>query len=180
MMAAVDATIARPDIDKDDLFVTGVSGGGVLTLWSITHTHRFRAAVAIKPVTDWQSWLLHADIGPTLGRTWMGGSLPWEAPEKYRARSPLTYAHHARTPTLLMAGEADSRTPPAEAMQMYAALRLAGVEAQLLRFPGTSHGTAFMRPSLFAAECSAIIGWFDQHRASGPAASRTMVRDAAD
>ncbi len=81
--------------------------------------------------------------------------------------------------TLLMAGEADSRTPPAEAMQMYAALRPAGVDAQLLRFPGTSHGTAFMRPSLFAAECSAIIGWFDRHHASGPAAARAMVRDAA-
>ncbi len=180
MMVAVDKAAARPDIDANNLFITGVSGGGVLTLWSVTHTHRFRAAVSIKPVTDWQSWLLHADIGPSIGRVWMGGTLPWEAPEKYRERSPLTHAQHAKTPTLLMAGESDSRTPPAEAMQMYAALRLAGVETELLRFPGTSHGTAFMRPSLFAAECSAIVGWFDRYRAGGPAANAAMVRDAAE
>jgi dipeptidyl aminopeptidase/acylaminoacyl peptidase len=164
LMAAVDAAIARPGIDADRLFITGVSGGGVLTLWTVTHTHRFRAAVAIKPVVDWQSWLLTADIGASIGRTWMGNTLPWEAPEKFRARSPLAHAQHARTPTLLMAGEADSRTPLSEAQQMYAALRLAGVEAHLLRFPGTSHSSTAMRPSLFAAEVAATIGWFDKYR----------------
>jgi acylaminoacyl-peptidase len=164
LMAAVDAAVRLPGIDAGRLYVTGTSGGGVLTLWAVTHTDRFRAAVAIKPVTDWQSWVLGADIGPSIGRVWMGHALPWEAPEKYRARSPLAHAQHAHTPTLLMAGEADARTPPSEAMQMYAALRLAGVEAHLLRFPGTAHGTGTMRPSLFAAECAATIGWFGRWR----------------
>ena len=164
LMAAVDAAAARPEIDADRLFITGVSGGGVLTLWAITHTHRFRGAVAIKPVVNWESWVLGSDIGASIGLRWMGDALPWEAPEKYRDRSPLTHAPHARTPTLLMAGEADSRTPMAETLQMYAALRLAGVDTHMLRFPGTSHSSGTMRPSLFAAEIAATIGWFDRLR----------------
>eukprot|EP01037_Dinobryon_pediforme_P002154 gene2154-2191_t len=164
LMAALDVACARSDIDAGKQFITGVSGGGTLTLWSVTHTHRFRAAVSIKPVTDWQSWVLGADIGASIGLTWMGGETPWEAPEKYRARSPLTYAQHARTPTLLMAGDADSRTPASETMQMYSALRLADVEAHLMLFPGTSHSSGAMRPSLFAAEVAATIGWFNRYR----------------
>ena len=162
LMAAVDQVAARPDIDAGQLFVSGQSGGGVLTLWSVTHSHRFRGAVAIKPVVDWSSWVLGSDIGPSIGIRWMGGSLPWEDPEKYRARSPVTYAKDARTPTLLMAGEADTRTPMSETLQMYAALRLAGVDAHLLRFPGATHSSSAMRPSLFAAEIAATIGWFDR------------------
>ena len=164
LMLGVDAAITRADIDADNLFITGVSGGGVLSLWAVTHTHRFRAAVSIKPVVDWQSWLLTADIGLSIGMTWMGHEMPWEAHEKYRARSPLSFAQNARTPTLLMCGETDSRTPASEAMQMYAAFKLAGVESELLRFPGTSHSSMAMRPSLFAAEISATIGWFDRYR----------------
>ena len=167
LMAALDAAAARPGIDAGNLFITGASGGGVLTLWGVTHTQRFRAAVAIKPVVDWQSWVCSADIGPSVGLRWMGHALPWDAPEKYRARSPLAYAHQASAPTLLMAGEADSRTPMSETLQMYGALRLAGVDAHLLRFPGASHSAGAMRPSLFAAELSATIGWFDRHRARG-------------
>ncbi len=164
LMAALDEAAARADIDADNLFITGASGGGVLTLWGVTHTRRFRAAVAIKPVVDWQSWVLSSDIGPSIGRRWMGGALPWDAAEKYRARSPLAHAQHASAPTLLMAGEADSRTPMSETLQMYGALRLAGVDAHLLRFPGVSHSAGTMRPSLYAAELSATIGWFDRHR----------------
>lgn len=103
-------------------------------------------------------------MGVSGGRVWMGGDLPWENPGKYRARSPLSFADKARTPTLLMAGEADSRTPPTEAMQMYAAFKLAGVETALVRLPGASHASAVMRPSLFAAEVSCMLGWFERFR----------------
>jgi dipeptidyl aminopeptidase/acylaminoacyl peptidase len=167
LMRVVDAAAARPDIDADNLFITGTSGGGVLTCWAVTHDHRFRAAVAIKPVVDWQSWMLTADMGATGGLTWLGHDLPWDAAAKYRERSPLTYAAHSRTPTLLIAGEADSRTPPTEAIQMYTALKLAGCEAALLRMPGVSHGTGAMRPSYFAAEISATLGWFGRFRTGG-------------
>ena len=167
LMRVVDAAAARPDIDAENLFITGTSGGGVLTCWAVTHDHRFRAAVAIKPVVDWQSWMLTADMGATGGLTWLGHDLPWDAAAKYRERSPLTYAAHSRTPTLLIAGEADSRTPPTEAIQMYTALKLAGCEAALLRMPGVSHGTGAMRPSYFAAEISATLGWFGRFRTGG-------------
>lgn len=166
LIAVLDAALARPDfaLDPARQFVGGTSGGGVLTLWAVTHTDRFRAGVSIKPVVNWESWVLQADIGPTTGRTWMGGALPWEDPAKYRARSPLAYAAQAHTPTLLMAGLEDARTPISESIQMYSALRLAGVDAELLRFPETPHGTSAMRPSLFAAECAAEIGWFNRFR----------------
>jgi len=166
LLAAVRAVSAGPEIDAGKLFVSGQSGGGVLTLWAITHCDLFRGAVAIKPVVDWSSWVLGSDIGPSIGLRWMGDTLPWEAPEKYRARSPVTHAAAARTPTLLMAGEADTRTPMSETLQMYAALRLAGVDAHLLRFPGATHSSSAMRPSLFAAEIAATTGWFDRQRAA--------------
>jgi len=168
LMAAVDHVAARPEIDADNLFVSGVSGGGILSLWIVTHTHRFRAAVSIKPVVSWESWLLTADMGPTDGVVWMGGELPWNNPEKYRARSPLSFAGAAKTPTLVIVGESDARTPPTEGMQMYAALKLAGVEAGLVRLPGTSHASSAMRPSLFAAEVACILGWCDRFRAPAP------------
>lgn len=164
LMAAVDVAAARPDIDANNLFVTGVSGGGVLTLWTVTHTHRFRAACSIKPVVSWESWLLTADMGVTGGLVWMGSEKPWENPGKYRARSPLAFAHIAKTPTMLMAGETDSRTPPTEAIQMYSAFKLAGIETALVRFPNTSHSSWVMRPSLFAAEVSIMLGWFERFR----------------
>ncbi len=168
LMAVLDSVAARPEIDAGNLFITGVSGGGVLTLWGVAHSSRFRAAVSIKPVVSWESWLLTADMGPTGGPVWMGDVLPWEDPAKYRARSPLAKAARIRTPTLLMAGEADSRTPATEALQMYAALKLVGVETALLRFPATSHSSGAMRPSLFAAEVSATIGWFERFRVLTP------------
>jgi dipeptidyl aminopeptidase/acylaminoacyl peptidase len=164
MMAVLDVVTARPEIDAENVFITGVSGGGVLTLWGVAHSTRFRAGVSIKPVVNWESWLLTADMGPTGGPVWLGDTLPWQDPAKYRARSPLAHVEAITTPTLLLSGEADSRTPPTEALQMYLALKLRGVETALLRFPGTSHSSGVMRPSLFAAEVSATIGWFERFR----------------
>jgi acylaminoacyl-peptidase len=166
LIAVLDAALARPDfaLDPARQFVGGTSGGGVLTLWAASHTERFRAGVSIKPVVNWESWVLQADIGPTTGRLWMGGALPWEDPAKYRARSPLSWAEATHTPLLLMGGLEDARTPLSETIQMYSALRLAGVEAELLRFPQTPHGTSAMRPSLFTAEVAAEIGWFHRFR----------------
>lgn len=162
LMDVMDAVIARPDIDAARQFITGISGGGTLTLWAIGHTTRFRAAVSIKPVVAWESWMLTADIGPQIGRVWLGQDLPWLAQDKFRALSPLVHLTAARTPTLLMAGEADSRTPISEAEQAYACLKMLGVEAGFLRFPGASHSSAAMRPSHVAAEVTATLAWFNR------------------
>jgi dipeptidyl aminopeptidase/acylaminoacyl peptidase len=163
LMDAVDAAVTRDGIDGAALFVTGTSGGGVLTLWSVTHSQRFRAAVSVKPVVNQESWMLTADIGAMLGTTWFAGVRPWDRPEKFRARSPLAFVHQVRTPTLLIAGEADHRTPSSESQQMYSALRLCGVEAALMRMPGVPHTTQAMRPSHFAAEIGATLSWFARH-----------------
>jgi dipeptidyl aminopeptidase/acylaminoacyl peptidase len=135
LMDALDAAVRMDGIDPDRLFVTGTSGGGALTLWSVTHTHRFRAAVSIKPVVNQASWMLTADIGAMLGATWFAGERPWQNPEKFRARSPLAFVADAKTPTLLIAGEEDHRTPSSEAQQMFTALRLCGVPTALMRMP---------------------------------------------
>jgi dipeptidyl aminopeptidase/acylaminoacyl peptidase len=113
---------------------------------------------------DWESWTLTADVGPMIGRIWLGGVLPWDAPQKLRDRSPLAYVGATRTPTMLIAGEADSRTPLSEAQQMYSALKLAGVEAALVRGPGVSHSSGVLRPSHFAAEVMCTLAWFDRFR----------------
>ncbi len=140
--------------------MTGTSGGGVLTLWSVTHTDRFRSAVSLKPVVNQESWMLTADIGAYLGDVWFGGVRPWTDPQKFRDRSPLTFVAAVKTPTMLIAGEADSRTPISEAQQMYAALKLLGVPTALVSMPGAPHSTNAMRPSAFAAEIAYTLSWF--------------------
>jgi len=164
LMDAVDEVVSRPEIDGANLFVGGVSGGGTLTLWSVAHTARFRAAVSIKPVVSWPSWVLTADIGPSVGRTWMGGELPWQAEAKYRHRSPLSHLARATTPTMIIAGETDSRTPASEALQAYSALKLAGVETVYVRGPAVTHSSAVYRPSHFASELACQLAWYERFR----------------
>ncbi len=164
LMDVLDAVVRRPEVDRDNLFVGGVSGGGTLTLWTVAHTRRFRAAVSIKPLVSWESWVLTADIGPSVGRTWMGGDLPWEAPGKYRDRSPLAHLPRATTPTMVIAGEADSRTPASEALQAFTALKLAGVETALVRGPNVTHSSAVYRPSHFTSEVACQLAWFERFR----------------
>jgi acylaminoacyl-peptidase len=163
LMDVLDAVVTRTDIDAGRQYITGVSGGGTLTLWAIGHTKRFRAAVSIKPVVAWESWLLTADIGTAVGRTWMDHDLPWTAPEKFRALSPITHLPNATTPTMLMAGEADSRTPISEAEQAYACLQLQGVRSAFVRFPGATHSSGTMRPSHITAEITCTLAWLARY-----------------
>ena len=108
LMAGVDAALAKGWVDKDNLFVCGGSGGGVLTAWIVGHTDRFRAAVSMRPVINW-----HSFVGTTDGINWYHQfqKYPWEDPMEYAVRSPLHYVGNVRTPTMVMTGEADLRTP---------------------------------------------------------------------
>ncbi|MEM8997931.1 MAG: S9 family peptidase, partial [Acidobacteriota bacterium] len=110
LMSSVDGLLAKGYVDPDQLFVTGGSGGGVLTAWIVGHTDRFRAAVVAKPVINWTSFVFTADNGPFFWKYWFPG-LPWETPENYFERSPLSYAGNVETPTMLLTGDADYRTP---------------------------------------------------------------------
>ena len=159
--SGVDAVIAKGSIDDRNLFVTGGSGGGVLTCWMIEHTDRFRAAVPTNPVINWYSFVLTSDI-PFVARYWFPGN-PWDYTQQYMERSLTTLVGNVKTPTLLMTGEADYRTPMSETEQFYAALKLRNVEAVLVRVPEEPHGIR-RRPSHHIARVLYIAGWFDKHK----------------
>ncbi|WP_103026927.1 alpha/beta hydrolase family protein [Salinibacter altiplanensis] len=161
LMSGVDAVLERGYVDEDRLYVTGGSGGGVLTSWIVGHTDRFRAAVAAKPVINWYSWALTADMYPYGVKYWFPG-LPWNHEEHYMDRSPLSYVDDVTTPTMLMTGTEDYRTPMSESEQFYQALKLQEVETALVRVPGASHGIA-ARPSRLAAKAAHVLEWFRRH-----------------
>lgn len=162
LMSGVDAVIEKGSIDVDNLFVTGGSGGGVLTAWIVGKTDRFKAAVVAKPVINWASFVLYADGAAFFSKYWFGKK-PWEDPESYFKRSPLNYVANVTTPTMLLTGEEDYRTPIAESEQFYTALKLEGVETAMVRIPGASHGIA-NRPSNLVAKIAGILAWFDKYK----------------
>lgn len=168
LMSMVDAVIARGVADPQQLYVTGGSGGGVLTTWIIGNTNRFRAAAAQKPVIDWSSETLTADISNLVADYWFGAQ-PWEDPDAYWARSPLSLVGNVETPTLVVVGSEDYRTPVSESEQYYTALQLRNVPTALIRVPGASHGGLAARPSQSAAKSAAILAWFARYRNGIPA-----------
>jgi dipeptidyl aminopeptidase/acylaminoacyl peptidase len=163
LMSVVDSVIAKGFIDSDNLFVTGGSGGGLLTAWIVGKTDRFRAAVAQKPVINWQSEVLTTDGTKFMAAYWFGKT-PWEDPQGYWARSPLSLVGNVVTPTMVVVGEADYRTPVSESEQFYQALQLKGVPTALMKVPGASHGGLAGKPSQSAEKAEAIIGWFEKYK----------------
>jgi len=161
LMSLVDAAIARGDVDAERLFVTGGSGGGVLTAWCVAQTDRFAAAVVAKPVINWFSHTLTADSAVYFTRNWFT-AMPWEDPEQYWLRSPISRVADIDTPTMLLTGEDDWRTPMAESEQLYQALALRGVPTALVRFPGASHSIA-SKPSRLTAKVAYVLAWFTRH-----------------
>ncbi|MBI1731851.1 MAG: S9 family peptidase [Gammaproteobacteria bacterium] len=162
LMSGVDAVIAEGNVDADNLFVTGGSGGGVLTAWIIGRTNRFRAAVVAKPVINWTSFVLTADVTNFFYKYWFP-DFPWERQDQYWRRSPLSLAGNVSTPTMLLTGESDYRTPISESEQFYQALKLRKVETVMVRVPGASHELVG-RPSNMIAKVANIIAWFDKHK----------------
>ena len=170
LIAAVDAAIAEGYADPDKLFVTGGSGGGVLTAWIVGKTDRFKAAATQKPVIDWTSFALTADAPAFFSRYWFG-KYPWEDQEAFWRRSPLSLVGNVKTPTLVVVGSEDYRTPVSEAEQYYSALRVRGVPTALVKVPGASHGGIAARPSQSGAKAAAIIAWFRKYENGAPAAA---------
>ena len=134
----------------------------MLTAWIVGKTDRFSAAVVAKPVINWYSFVLYADNPAFFYRYWFPAK-PWEDPDHYMKRSPLSYVGNVTTPTMLLTGEQDYRTPIAESEQFYAALKLQGVESAMVRIPGASHGIA-NRPSNLVAKVASVLMWFEKYR----------------
>ena len=162
-MSTVDAVIAKGFINEDELFVTGGSGGGVLSAWIIGHTDRFKAAVVAKPVINWYSFVLTTDIYPYVYKNWFTKK-PWEDAENYMKYSPISYVGNVKTPTMLLTGEADNRTPISETEQFYQALKLEGVESAMVRIPDAPHGI-YKRPSNLMSKVAHILWWFEKYKA---------------
>lgn len=161
-MSAVDKVIDMGFIDTDNLFITGGSAGGIGTAYAIGLTDRFNAAVAAKPVINWVSKTLTADSSLFQIRHQFPG-MPWEELEHYWKRSPLSLVGNVTTPTMLITGEEDRRTPISETEQFYQALKLKGVDAMMVRLPDSSHGIA-SRPSRLITKVDYILAWFEKYR----------------
>lgn len=162
LMSAVDAVIAEGYIDQNNLFVTGGSGGGVLSSWIVGKTDRFASAVVAKPIVNWISAALTTDISMIFTKYWMPG-FPWEFHEKYWQHSSLSLVGNVTTPTMIITGEVDFRTPISENEQFYKALKLQKVDAAMVRIPDASHGIT-ARPSNLIRKVKYVLAWFDKYR----------------
>ncbi|HUP67944.1 MAG TPA: S9 family peptidase [Sphingomicrobium sp.] len=169
LMSAVDAAVATGHVDPNNLFVTGGSGGGVLTAWIVGKTDRFRAAATQKPVIELASFSLTTDFAAGFSPGWRK-ERPWEDPMTYWKYSPLSLVGNVKTPTLVVVGSEDYRTPVSQAEQYYTALQLRGIPTALVKITGASHGGIAARPSQAAAKASAILAWFDRYRTDKGAA----------
>jgi dipeptidyl aminopeptidase/acylaminoacyl peptidase len=160
LMAVVDTLLERPYVDRERLGIYGSSYGGYMTAWTIGQTERFRAAVSSAPVFDLESFYGTSDVGHIFGEREFG-SAPHAGQAWYAAHSPSTFAHQARTPTLILHGEADERCPIGQGEQMFVALVKAGCEVEFVRYPGGSHGFSGNGPAEHRLDVlERILAWF--------------------
>jgi len=160
-MSGIDAMIEKGFIDPDRLFITGGSAGGIAAAYAIGLTDRFRAAAVAKPVINWISKTLTGDIYTSQIDHQFPGP-PWEEFEHYWKRSPLSLVGNVTTPTLLITGENDYRTPISETEQYYQALKLRRVDTVMVRVPDSPHGIAG-KPSRMIAKIDNILAWFERY-----------------
>jgi len=161
LMIGVDKMIEKGYIDPRKLCVTGGSGGGLLTAWVIGHTDRFAAAVSQYPVTDWVTQAGTADGGYTHSALWMK-TLPWDNPQQFMEHSPIYYAKNFKTPTMVITGESDRRTPIAESEELYFALKAQKVPSVLVRVPQEFHGIR-VYDSHYIAKIEYILAWMEKY-----------------
>ncbi|MFL5580097.1 MAG: S9 family peptidase [Gemmatimonadaceae bacterium] len=159
LMAGVDTVIGRGYVDTTRMYVYGCSGGGVLTAWTVGHTDRFAAAASMCPVINWMSF-----VGTTDGPSWYRNfeKLPWEDPSEHLRRSPLMYVGNVKTPTMLMTGVQDLRTPISQTEEFYQALKLRKVPTAMIRFNNEWHGTS-STPSNYLRTQAYLRSWFERY-----------------
>jgi dipeptidyl aminopeptidase/acylaminoacyl peptidase len=159
LMVGVDSLLARGYIDERNLFVYGGSGGGVLTAWIVGHTDRFTAAVSKAPVINWLSF-----VGTTDGSGWYRNfaELPWRDPTEHLERSPLMYVGNVTTPTMLMTGERDMRTPISQTEEFYMALKMERVPTAMIRLSDGWHSRR-LPPSNFFRVQLYLRNWFERY-----------------
>jgi dipeptidyl aminopeptidase/acylaminoacyl peptidase len=163
LMDCVDAVVKLGYVDPAKMGVTGGSGGGLLTDWTVTQTTRFKAAVSQRDIADWSNWWYTADF--TLFQpTWFEGP-PFDKTEEFRKYSPITYITKVQTPMMFILGEADYRTPPtAGGEDFFRALKYRHIDTAMIRFPGESHELSRSgQPWHRVERLENIVNWFDKY-----------------
>jgi len=158
VMDGVDYLVDNGIADNDKLFVAGGSAGGIMTAWIIGKNNRFKAAVVVKPVMNWISKTLVADNYFGYADTRYPGQ-PWENFETYWKFSPISLVGNVKTPTMVMVGMNDLRTPASEAKQLYHALKLRKIETVLVEIPDSYHNIAG-KPSNLISKVAHTLAWF--------------------
>ncbi|PTB88979.1 peptidase S9 family protein [Pseudidiomarina aestuarii] len=160
-LSGLDILIEKGVADPNNLFIAGGSAGGIATAFAVGTTDRFNAAAATNPVINWVSKTLTADS--SIGQiTNQFPALPWEDPDHYWARSPLSRVGNVKTPVLMFTGEKDRRTPIAETEQFYQALKIRQVPTVMVRIPDAYHGVT-ARPSRINAKVDYTVAWFKRY-----------------
>ena len=162
VMDGVDRLLELGYVDKNNLYVTGGSAGGIMTAWIVGKTKRFKAAAVIKPVMNWISKTLVADNYFYYANSRYKGQ-PWENFEEYWKFSPISLVGNIETPTMVMVGTYDLRTPPSEAKQLYHALKIRKIETVYVEIPEAYHGIA-SKPSQLIAKIDHILYWFNKYK----------------
>ncbi|WP_152614441.1 alpha/beta hydrolase family protein [Pseudoalteromonas luteoviolacea] len=162
LISGIDALIKRGFIDETRQYIMGGSGGGMIGTWMLGKTQQFAAAAIMKPAVNLYSFVLTSDFYPMFPKYWFNGK-PWENTEHYLKHSPITYMNNIKTPSLLITGEADYRTPISETEQFYQALKLQNVDTAMVRMPHMSHALT-ARPSYLQQKLEYILWWFDKYK----------------
>ncbi len=167
LLDCVEQVVARGGIARDSVHVAGESAGGVMASWLIGHSRRFASAAVIYGVMDWISQALTVDRPDYFGY-FRSPAPPWEEGmhEHYWRRSPLSLVARVRTPTIVLCGEKDARTPIAQSEMYYTALKLCGVDAALVRYPDDNHSFEW-HPSHWLDLIEQVDRWFRRHPVRG-------------
>jgi dipeptidyl aminopeptidase/acylaminoacyl peptidase len=171
IMAGVDEVLKRGYVDEARMGVTGGSGGGLLTNWTVTQTNRFKAAVSQRDISDWTNFWYTADF--TLFRPTWFRKPPFQDPADFARRSPITYVEKIQTPLMFILGDEDWRTPPsAGGEQLFRALKFLKRETVMVRFPDENHDLSRSgKPWHRIERLQHIVGWFDRFLMGKPGTS---------
>jgi dipeptidyl aminopeptidase/acylaminoacyl peptidase len=171
LMAGVNAVVSKGYVDTTRMYVGGGSGGGVLSSWVIGHTNRFAAAAVRCPVINWMSFAGQTDV-PLFTYNFFDAPF-WEKPEQWLKQSPLMYVGNVTTPTVVMTGVLDMRTPMPQSEEYYEALKMRGIPSALIRFEGEYHGTS-SKPSNFMRTQLYMMSWYNRWRRTGTSVTTAM------